>query len=205
MKPLLLIGGGGHCRAAIDVIEACGSFSIKGIVQPKKDGVEPVLGYPVLGDDLAIPSLLTMSPYVLITVGQIKTPAVRATLFNLLRSLNAVLPIVVSPHAYVSRHVTIGDGGLVMHGAIINSGARIGLNVIVNTLALLEHDVQVGDHCHISTGARVNGGVQVESGCFIGSGAVIVQGIRIGAGSVIGAGCIVTRNVAENTVMKART
>ncbi len=204
MKTLLLIGGGGHCRAAIDVIESEGCFVIKGIVQPKADGVEPVLGYPILGEDADLPTLLADTPQALVTVGQIKAPTLRRHLFESLKGLNAVMPLIVSPKAHVSRHAQVGEGTLVMHGAIVNACARIGVNGIVNSLSLIEHDAVVGNHCHISTGARVNGGAIIEDGCFIGSGAVLREGVRVGANSVIGAGCVITRDVARDTIVKAQ-
>ncbi len=204
MKSILLIGGGGHCRACIDVIETEGRFQIKGIIQPRSDGAEPVLGYPVLGDDADLPDLLADTSHALITVGQIRSPAVRTRLFGLLKELNASMPVVVSPNAYVSRHALVEEGTLVMHGAIINAGARVGVNGIVNSQALIEHDAVIGNHCHISTGARVNGGVIIEAGCFIGSGTVLREGVRIGANTVVGAGCVVTHDVASNALLKAQ-
>ena len=48
MKPILLIGGGGHCRSCIDVIEAEGKYSIAGIVNQPGGNTDPVLGYEVL-------------------------------------------------------------------------------------------------------------------------------------------------------------
>lgn len=201
MKGILLVGGGGHCRAAIDVIEAEGRFEIEGIVKPKADGIEPVLGYPVLGEDTNLPALLAETPRALVTVGQIRTPAIRLRLFEQLKNLGASMPVIVSPNAYVSRHALVEEGTLIMHGAIINASARIGANSIVNSFALVEHDVKIGDHCHISTGVRANGGVIIEDGCFVGSGAVLREGIRIGSGSVIGAGCVVTGDLDPNTLL----
>ncbi|MEK7355294.1 MAG: acetyltransferase [Bdellovibrionota bacterium] len=205
MKTLLLIGGGGQCRAAIDVIEAEGQFRILGVVRPEAEGKDSVLNYPILGDDRDLPNLLRQTSYAMITVGQIKTSAPRRNLYELLKGLKAELPVIISPQAYVSRHATIQEGTLVMHGAVINAGAQLGRNGIVNSLALVEHDAVIGDHCHISTGARINGGVIVEDGCFIGSGAVIREGLRIGANSVIGAGCVVTRQIDTNTLVKANS
>ena len=202
MQSILLIGGGGHCRSAIDVIESDGGYAISGIVQPCSDGNEPVLGYPVLGGDEDIPALLEQTPLALITVGQIRTPAVRQWLYDLLRQHGAVLPVIVSPRAHVSRHALVADGTLVMHGALVNACARVGVNCIVNSLALIEHDVFIGDHCHVSTGCRINGGVTVEAGCFIGSGAVLREGVRIGAGSVIGAGRVVDGDVVPGSLLK---
>lgn len=204
MKTILLVGGGGHCRSIIDVIESHGGYAITGIVQPEKDGLDPVLGYPVIGADDDLPKLTHANQSAIVTVGQIKTFAVRQRLFERLRECHAVMPVIVSPRAYVSSHAFLADGTAIMHGAFVNAGARIGVNGIINSLALIEHDVTIGDHCHISTGARINGGTIIEDGCFIGSGAVLRQGLRIGSGSVIGAGCVLTRDLPPNSLIKYR-
>jgi sugar O-acyltransferase (sialic acid O-acetyltransferase NeuD family) len=204
MKALLLVGGGGHCRAAIDVVEAEGQYLIKGIVQPKTESVMAVLGYPILGEDADLPELLRNIPHALVTVGQIKTPALRQRLYDSLKTCNAIVPSIVSPHAYIARDVQIGEGTVIMHGAIVNTGAHIGVNGIINSLVLVEHDAAVGNHCHISTGAKVNGGVIVGDGCFVGSGAVLGEGVRIGINCIIGAGCVITRDVASNTMIRPR-
>ena len=73
MKSLLLVGGGGHCRACIDVIEAEGKYKIVGIVERDGESGSPVLGYEVLGNDDNLPELLKKCPIALITVGQIKS------------------------------------------------------------------------------------------------------------------------------------
>jgi len=200
---MILIGGGGHCRSAIDVIELEGRYAIRGIIQPRSDGCEPLLEYPVLGEDDDLHVLLAQTPLALVTVGQIKTSAVRKRLYDLLRQHGAGLPTIVSPRANVSRHASVSEGTLVMHGALVNACAKVGVNCIVNSLALIEHDAAVGDHCHVSTGSRINGGVVIEEGCFIGSGAVLREGVRIGAGSVIGAGCIINGDVLPNSILKA--
>ena len=84
---------------------------------------------------------------------------------------------------------------IVMHHALINAGARVGRNCIINTKALVEHDAIIEDHCHISTGAIVNGGVKVGSGSFFGSNAVCKEYIEIGESAVIGCGVKITKNI----------
>ena len=49
------------------------------------------------------------------------------------------MPSIISPLAYVSPKAKIGEGTLLCR-AIINRGAIIGNNCIVNTKALIEHD-----------------------------------------------------------------
>jgi len=72
-----------------------------------------------------------------------------------------------------------------MHQALVNAGADIGANCIINTKALVEHDAIVEKHCHIATGAIVNGGVNIGAGSFFGSAAVSKPYISIAPRSFI--------------------
>lgn len=204
MKTLLLIGGGGHCRSCIDVIEVSQHYAIAGIVDRGAKAGATVLSYPILGDDHDLPQLLKKYPAALITVGQIKSAESRIGLFERLKSLGAELPNVVSTHAYVSRHALLAEGTVVMHGAILNASACVGENCIINSQVLIEHDSIVEAHCHISTGVKLNGNVHVETGCFIGSGSVVREGVRIGANSLIPAGSVVLSDVEADTIYRRR-
>ena len=176
MEPLILIGGGGHCRSCIDVIESSGFFMIAGIVeQPGKNKDNSILGYPIIGYDNELATLRKHFDYALVTVGQIGSGIVRQKLFNYLKELNFILPVIISPLAYVSKHAAIGEGTIVMHQVIVNAGAHIGNNCILNTKCLIEHDAVVGDYTHISTAAVLNGDSTIGSRCFVGSNATIVN------------------------------
>jgi sugar O-acyltransferase (sialic acid O-acetyltransferase NeuD family) len=185
-EKIVLIGGGGHCKTCIDVIEQEGRFAIAGIVDvPEKK--QNVLGYSVIGSDADLAELIKTFPNVLITLGHIKAPTRRIDLFNVLMDIGARFPVIQSPLAYVSRHAWVAEGTIVMHHALINAGARVGRNCIVNSKALIEHDAVIEDHCHISTGAVVNGGVKMGRGTFFGSGAVTKEYTSIPANSSINA------------------
>ncbi len=194
-QPLLLLGGGGHCKSCIDVIEATGAWEIVCIVDlPERKG-ETVLGYPILGSDTDLPKLVAQYKNVHITLGHIGTPKHRKKLAELAEQAGANFPVIVSPLARVSRHAEVGAGTIVMHQVIVNASARVGSNVILNNKALVEHDAVVGDFAHISTGAIVNGGVTVGAECLIGSGAVTRQGTKIAVGTTLGAGSIVAQDI----------
>ena len=155
-REIVLIGGGGHCRSCIDVIESAREFKIAGIVeQPGKN--KSILGYPVLGCDGDLEKLKTRYEYALITIGQMGSSMLRQKIFHQLKKLGFALPAVVSSLAHVSIHASLGEGTIVMHQALVNAGARIGRNCILNTKCLVEHDAIIGDHTHISTGAVLNG------------------------------------------------
>ena len=78
-----------------------------------------------------------------------------------------------------------------MPGAVVNSGAVIGANCIINSGAVVEHDCRIGDHAHISPGAALGGGVTVGQFSQIGLGAVLLPGSTVGEESVVGAGAVV--------------
>ena len=204
-KPsLILIGAGGHAHSCIDVIEQQGYFKIAGLVGSTEQRHTQHLGYAVIGTDIDLPTLAKIYQYALISIGQIETSEHRMRLYQQATQLGFQLPIIIAPTAYVSRHATVGEGTVVMHGAIVNAGASIGINCIINSRALVEHDTRVEDHCHISTGAILNGDVSVGLGSFIGSGSVIKQGIAIGKGCLVGMGISVRHNLSVNTCFRGQ-
>lgn len=196
-QSLILIGGGGHCRSCIDVIEQENKFLIEGILDNSINEGELINGYPVIGNDSLIETLATPQKHFLITVGQIKTAQIRVKIYEKLLQLGANIATIVSPRAYVSSCATIGAGSIIMHGACINTGVSVGFNTIINTNALIEHDSSIGNHCHLSTGSMVNGTCQINNHVFIGSGAVIANNIQIVSNTVVGAGTVVIKNITD--------
>ena len=200
-KPeIILIGGGGHCKSCIDVIEAECRFAIKGIIDiPEKHG-QLLLGYPVIGNDNDLPALAKAGHHFLITLGNMGKPDRRKKLFELIKSNGGKLPVIMAPSAIVSAHAQIGEGSIVMHQSIVNAGAKVGVNCIINNKALIEHDASIGNDCHISTGAVVNGDCQIADDVFIGSGAIIKNGVSIVNDVIIGAGAVVVKPIVESGV-----
>lgn len=191
MKNLILIGGGGHCKACIDVIEACKEYKIHGIIDARLPAGSHVLGYVVLGGDNLIEQLVRSDHSFLVTVGQIHSADIRASIYDKVEAIGGTLATVISPLAYLSKHARIGKGVILMHHAVVNAAASIGDNCIINTKAVIEHDASIGDHCHISTGAIINGNVSVGSCSFIGSQSTTKQSIQIPEKSFIKANQLV--------------
>ena len=180
MKPeILLIGGGGHCKSVIDVIEQENRYKIAGIVDKKELIGSNVLGYKVIACDDDLPNLFQKYKYAIVTVGQIKSNILKVKLFNTLKEIGYKIPVVISPLAYVSQHASVDEGTVIMHNALINADARVGKNCIINTKALIEHDSIIEDNCHISTAAVINGGVTVKENTFFGSNATSKEYIEV--------------------------
>ena len=190
-KPLILLGGGGHCKSVIDVVESAG-YTILGILdKPELVGTK-VLGYEIIGTDDDIPQYVDKAEF-LITVGQIKSPAIRKKLALSVMRAGGKFATVIASDAYVSKYAKIGKGTVIMHKAVVNADAHIGEHCIINTMANIEHEVQIGDFCHISTGVMVNGNCIVGDEVFIGSGSVLYNGISVADKAIIPAGSVVRK------------
>ena len=201
--PLILIGGGGHCKSCIDVVEQEGCYAIAGILdKPELVGTQ-LLDYPIIGTDEEI-ARLAENHHFLIAVGQIKSPATRLAIYAKLKEAGAKMATIVSPRAYLSAHARLGEGSIVMHGATVNACAIIGNNCIINSHALVEHDAVIHDHCHIATGAIVNGDAEIGAGSFIGSRTMVRERVTIGEQAVVGGGNTVLSDIPSHTQLKLR-
>jgi len=192
---IILVGGGGHCRACIDVIESANA-EIAGIID-KDRSAEKIFKYSIIGSDDDIGTFSNKNYSFLVTIGQLKNPALRIEVFEKIKKSGGQFATVISSTALLSKYSRIGEGTIVMHEVIINASSQIGTNCIINTRALIEHDCMIGDHTHISTAAVVNGGCKIGNRTFIGSNSTIVQGVQIGDDVVVGAGSVVLRDLLE--------
>lgn len=192
-EEIILLGGGGHCKSCIDVIEQEGRFRIVGILDlPEKVGGQ-ILGYEIIGTDNDLISYIKKVKNYLITVGQIKSVVKRIELWKMVKEARGNLPVIISPISYVAKSANIDEGTIIMHHALINVNAKIGKNCIINSKALIEHDAVIGDDCHISTSAVINGGVVVGRRSFIGSNAIIRQNISLPENSLIQANSFIKK------------
>lgn len=197
-RNLILLGGGGHCKSVIDVAESAG-YSILGILDKPETVGQQVLGYKIIGTDDDIPYYVDKAEF-LITVGQIKSNAIRVNLAKLVEKTGGKFATIIADDANVSKYAEIGEGTVVMHKALVNADAKIGKQCIINTMTDIEHDARIGDFCHISTAAVVNGEVKVGNNVFIGSRAVIHNCKSITNDIVIAAGSVVTRNLDKSGI-----
>lgn len=193
-RPLILIGGGGHCKSVIEVAESVG-YEIKGILDmPDEVGKEVLPGHKVIGTDDEIPQYVEECDFI-ITVGFIKNPLLRIKLYNKVKAAGGRLATIIASTAHVSKYAELGEGTVIMHQAFVNAGAKIGDNCIINTFVNIEHDAEVGNQCHISTGTMVNGECKIGENCFIGSQSVCANCIEIASDIIVGAGSVVRKSI----------
>jgi sugar O-acyltransferase (sialic acid O-acetyltransferase NeuD family) len=193
-KQLILVGGGGHCKSVIDVVESIG-YSILGILDVPENVGKPLLDYTIIGTDEQIPEYVNQADF-LVTVGQIKSAALRIKIHDKIVQAGGKLATIVAPTAHVSKYAQVGAGSVIMHHTFVNANAVVGTGCIVNTYASIEHDVVVGNFCHLATGVIVNGSTHIGNNCFVGSRSVISNNLSICDNVLIGAGTVLIKDVS---------
>lgn len=202
MRPIIVLGGGGHAKVVIEALLRSGA-QLLGVTDadPARHG-STLLGVPVLGDDAVV---LTQRPEAVLLangLGSTGLPQRRREIFERFSALGYVFISVVHPSAVVSSEVTLGEGAQIMAGAVLQPGCRIGANSIVNTRAAVDHDCLIGAHVHLAPGVTLSGSVTVGELTHIGTGATVIQGIAIGPRAVVAAGAVVVANIAPATTVR---
>jgi sugar O-acyltransferase (sialic acid O-acetyltransferase NeuD family) len=203
MDKVLLIGAGGNARTVISLLKKTPDKEIAGLIECDETAIgRLIMGVRVIGTDNQLQSFYQKGyKQALITLGSVGDNSPRERLFFLAKSIGFEMINALHPSTIISDDVTMGEGNIIMAGAIVNYGVKLGNNTLVNSGAIVEHDCEVGDHVHIGPGAKVAGGVQIGDKTHVGIGAIIIQGIKIGKDVLIGAGAVVLRDVPDGTVI----
>jgi sugar O-acyltransferase (sialic acid O-acetyltransferase NeuD family) len=183
-----LYGAGGHAKVIADILE------IRGIIPAgifDDDLSKKIWNYPAL----TFPGPFNFSAdEMIISVGNNQSRK------KICDGKNVKYHIAIHPAAVLSVHSSIGEGSVVMGGALINADTFIGRHCIVNSNASIDHDCFIEDFVHISPNATLCGGVTIGVCTLIGTGAIIIPGKKIGANSIVGAGAVVISDVPDNVI-----
>lgn len=204
MKALcVILGGGGHARVVIDSLQDSDHVAVHGILDANQDlWGTTCLEVPILGGDDLLAALASEGVSLFtVGLGGVRDNRPRRRVFELGLSHRLTPLTVIHRTAVRSRWARIGAGSHLFPGCIVNAGAELGVNVIINTGAIVEHDCSIGNHVHVATGARLSGAVRIGDGAHVGAGATIRQSVTVAEDAVIGAGAVVLRDVAAGQVV----
>lgn len=198
MRPLIIMGAGGHARVLADALARAGRTVI-GCVAPEAPRIS-LPGIVFLGMDSVISNYSANNVSLVNGIGAVGNVDVRMSVFNRYAQAGYSFETVVHPSAIIGADVQLSEGVQLMAGVILQTGSRIGKNSIINTGARVDHDCDIGAHVHIAPGAVLSGGVKVGERSHVGTGASVRQGIEIGAGAIIGVGAGVVSDIPPGCV-----
>ena len=183
---LVVYGCGGHARAVVDIyLSTYQDANIIFVDEAAKQG-EKIFGY----------NIVTQFEYsdeeLFLAIGDNESRLRKASTIN-----QHGLATIVSNRAYLGTELLLDRGVFVGNYCHLGCNARIGLNSIINTGAIVEHETKIGSYCHIGPGAVISGRVQLGDQVFVGAGSTIIDKVSVCSNVVIGAGSVVIDNIHE--------
>ena len=197
MAEFLLLGGGGHARVVVSVLNRIDAGTVIGYTDQKDRG--RIAGVPYLGSDEVIATLVQERKTLagVLGLGNVRDPVLRRSVAEHATATGLSFPVIASPTAVVNEGVSLAAGTIVLDGAVVNVDATTGTFCIINSNATVEHDCRLGDFVHVAPGATISGSVSVADNVLVGAGAVVMQSIAICSDVIVGAGAVVIREIDE--------
>lgn len=115
--------------------------------------------------------------YAIVAIGD---PRERQRVCEALSVRGAAFFTYVHSSCYVADSAVIGVGAVVCPNSIVNAGAVLGDQVVINVFCSVGHGASVGDFSVLSPFAALNGNAKIGVSCFLGTRATVFPRVRIG-------------------------
>lgn len=177
----LIYGAGGHARVLLDGLRK--QFGEQAIQVFFNDGEEP----KAIGDIPVVPYAPDYHPEARLLIG-IGKPDIRE---RIVKKVTHEFGIFIHPQASVAADAHIGEGTVVLAGAVIQSQAKIGRHAIINANVTIDHDGIVEDFVTTYPGVYVGAHAVVGKGAIVNPNAVIMRFSQVAPFTEICAGQII--------------
>lgn len=196
-QKVLVIGAQGHAKVILDILEENGVV-IAGLIDDFS--THTLKGYEVIGTTSELTKLYkqNIASHVFVAIGD---NAARQRISDLAVKAGFGMINAISQHCVLSKWVQLGEGIALLPGVVINADTTIKNGAIINTGATIDHDCVVEEYVHVAPGNTIAGSVWIKEGAFVGAGARVIPGIKIGAWSTVGAGSVLIRDVPDATTV----
>ncbi len=187
MKKLVIIGASGHGKVVADIARLNGYESI--VFLDDRVDASDYGRYQIVGTS---DNIGDYDSDFFVAIGN---PQVREKITYLLKQKSKSIVTLIHPNATVGEDVQIGEGSVLMAGAVVNPCTTIGEGCIVNTCSSVDHDNILGNFVHVAVGAHLAGTVKVGNRTWIGAGATVKNNVTITDDCMIGAGAVVVKDL----------
>ncbi len=126
----------------------------------------------------------------------------RGLIFKKLKKKNFKFLTFIHSSAKICKSTKIGEGSVVLMGAIINSNSNIEEATIINSGSIIEHDCSIKFSSHICPGSYLAGNVEIGKYSFIGIGSRVIQNIKVVDKVIVGAGSTILNDILKPKTIK---
>lgn len=187
MENLLIIGAGGHGRVVLETAELEGIWDNIGFLDDRVD-VNMVLGHNIIGKMDDYKKFADQYESAIVCIGNNEK---RLELIKDILKMGYKVPAIIHPKSSISKYCDIGYGSVILAGAVINTGTKIGRGCIININSCVDHDCQINDGTHVCSGAVVRSMCKIGGLSYIGAGAVVKSETILKEKSVLKDGMVI--------------
>ncbi len=203
VNKIVLVGGGKHTMACLDILNLNKIFNIAGVIYTKTIPSVPLYGLESLGNLNDLKKIFeTKAKNAVVAFGGLEDMEEREYICNLLISIGFHLPNLIHPKSNVEQSAILGYGNQIFAGANLGSEVIIGNNCIINSNTVISHHCKLDNNVHVTPGAILGGSVTVGRNSIIGMGSTLYYGIDIGANTIVNNGKHIFKNLPANTIIK---
>lgn len=196
MTSLLIVGTGGHAKSVLDCALCTGRYDQ--IAFMARSGSAPIMDFPFFAEETTPLSLIrSQFNEVIVAIGNNEIRMQKILVYS---TKDIRLATLIHPAASVSRFAAIGDGSVVLAGAVIGAGAAIGRGCIINSGAVVEHECVLADGVHISPNAALGGQVSIGERAWVCIGSSVINNLSIGQNTIVAAGAAVISDLPANVL-----
>ena len=179
-KNVIIVGAGGHSQVIKEIIEQ-NNDTVLGYLDDCKTGND------ILGKTNDIIKFYEQNSRIEFFIA-IGNNEIRNKIY---KSNNVKYYTAIHTKSIISPNAKIGEGSLIMAGAVINTDSEIGCNCIINTNCIVEHNCKINDGAHLSYGAIIGADCIIGEKAYIGAGAIIDRNTKIEDLKIVEIGAIV--------------
>lgn len=205
MKKLLLAGNGVTAGVLTYYLQQDARYDISGAVVDDEFVHGLPRDFPVVGVSQATREYSPDAFAVVMAMGYHDLNRSRERMFNRLKGLGYRIVTYVHPEARVYTEIPLGDGCVVLPGAVIDPHVTLGVNTMIWSNATLAHHSSVGDHCWVATGCVVSGQASILNNTFLGVNSTVVNEVTVGEFNIVGASGLITKDTKPNSVYLTRS
>lgn len=198
-RDLVIFGTGETARLAFEYFKFDSNYNPVCFcvdVEFKKDDF--FLDLPIITTDKLNSKFPPEKYDVFVAIGSGKLSYQRKAAFEKIKSLGYKLPSYISSKAFVWRDVKIGENCFILENNVLQSGVKIGDNVVLWSGNHVGHLTEIQAHCFITSHVVISGNCVIGENTFAGVNSCFADNIKVGRDNFIGMGAVVNKSTAED-------
>ena len=185
---LLIIGAGGHGQCCMSIAERMNIFDKISFLD---DDERYELSDVVVGKIEDLDHLTNEYDSVFVAIGNNE---VRKKLYDQARLLGYKLPILIDPHASVSKYCYIGEGSVIFPCAVLETNCHVSKGCIISSNTTINREAYISDYVSIHSNSVIRKRVHIGESTLVESRCVISPDIIIKPYSYISEGRVVNND-----------